>query len=135
MRKTAKRICHGYQVSESRRYLIVIPSHSHTYILTKLHYGMVIKYFILYNTVVNYFTPPPKFLNAPLPITSQVYSTPPCTPPSPPIEVPLSDQLFEMTSVTSYKTLYIDGAPKNNICIKTTKIQQSFHQLFNALLL
>ena len=135
MRKTAKRICHGYQVSESRRYLIVIPSHSHMYILHKitLRYGNQVFHIIKY--IYQLFYPPPKFLNAPLPITSQVYSTPPCTPPSPPIEVPLSDQLFEMTSVTYYKTLYIDGAPKNNICIKTTKIQQSFHQLFNALLL
>ena len=107
-------------------------THVHTHEIT-LRHGNQVFHIIQYSCQL--FYPPPKFLNAPLPITSQVYSTPPCTPPSPPIEVPLSDQLFEMTSVTYYKTLYIDGAPKNNICIKTTKIQQSFHQLFNALLL
>jgi hypothetical protein len=122
--KNGKKDMSQYQVSGSRRYLIVIPSHSHMYILHKITLRLSI-----------ILPPPPKFLNAPLPITSQVYSTPPCTPPSPPIEVPLSDQLFEMTSVTYYKTLYTDGAPKNNICIKATKIQQSFRQLFNALLL
>ena len=88
-----------------------------------LGYGNQVFHIIQY--IYQFFFTPPKLPNSPpSPITPQLSHTPPKLHPLLQLKthylINFSDDINHL--IHHFTILYIDGAPKNNICIKTTKI-------------